>query len=135
MICDALLVSLWVAIGLERRSEMDWASVFQLGWVCIFSLPLEYPQPIRHISLAGAALVEAGTLVHILHGIGLVIGDRAEQGQSLFHTLARGWRTPRLAAKHAQYSSAGRGHSLSSKSPPPGHVRACPCFLRIGVDM
>lgn len=62
MICDALLVSLWVAIGLERRSEMDWASVCKLGWVCIFSLPLEYPQLIRHVSLAGAALVEAGTI-------------------------------------------------------------------------
>lgn len=49
MICDALLVSLWVAIGgLERSSEMKCISMLELGWVCI-SLSLK--MPLHHLSL------------------------------------------------------------------------------------
>lgn len=42
MICDALLVSLWVAIGgLERSSEMDCISMLKMGVGLQFSLPSE----------------------------------------------------------------------------------------------
>lgn len=91
MICDALLLSLWVAIGgLERSSEMKCISMLELGWVCI-SPSLKMPLHQLSLICAGSstnslhqspdALIEGDT-THILQNLEYASGARAYQGHS-----------------------------------------------------